>query len=69
MSVEASLRRPGIRARVRGPCPVDGLLSGLRARSTGPIDDIWPLVLAVSRIAYGGPPTRTTRGSGGDVAG
>jgi hypothetical protein len=69
MSVEASLRRPGIRARVRGPCPVEGLLSGLRARRTEPIDDIRPLVLAVSRIPYGRPPTRTTRDSGGDVAG
>jgi hypothetical protein len=36
MSGESSLRRRGIRARVRGPCPVDGLLAGLRARRTEP---------------------------------
>jgi hypothetical protein len=68
MSGESSLRRPGIRARCEGRAPLR-LLAVLRARSTEPIDDIRPLLLAVSRIAYGGPPTRTTRGSGGDVAG
>jgi hypothetical protein len=68
MSGESSLRRPGIRARCEGRAPLR-LLAVLRARSTEPIDDIRPLLLAVSRIAYGRPPTRTASGSGGDVAG